>query len=135
MIPASVRPPICGRCRVYKHLHPRANCPRPTTNWWWVEHSASRHVKAWVWLRLSSRTRWQVIGWVHDRRPDLCWCDLVDSAVRAGGEYRADYAGEWGCLCDVLLPTDAGPPRPGHCYCEPSATPTERTSDEQASRR
>lgn len=40
--------------------------------------------------------------------------------LTAGACYgRPDYLGQWSCLCDFPLPTDAGVPMRGRCYCAP----------------
>ena len=83
---------------------------------WRMDHLLRRHVAGWLWLRVPLKWRLRVIERLH--RPDICWCDLVGAAY--GPEnFKTDYRSPYGCLCDVPLPTDAGPPQPGKCYCEP----------------
>jgi hypothetical protein len=91
--------------------------------WWWDEHSAIHHVLAWAWIHvLPSRARWSIAQWYADHR-GRCWCCVYDSVHRADewADWRGDYE-DPGCLCDFPMPWDAGPPRPGYCYCPPSAT-------------
>lgn len=113
---------VCGRCGVYRHLHPIGRCDRPRVSWWWDRHSAARHVATAVWVHvLSSRTRW----WIANRiaSPQRDWCELVDSVTRAdnwANDWGPDYRGDQGCYCDFPLPLDAGPVRPGVCYCTPA---------------
>jgi hypothetical protein len=121
--------PTCGRCGVYRHLHPTDyGCEKPRLSFWWNRHSLARHVSAWAWIHtLPSRLRWAILRRVASERRD--WCELVDSALYADRwededhgysksfGYGRDYRGEYGCLCDFPMPWDAGPSRPGHCYC------------------
>lgn len=112
--------PVCGRCGVYRHLHPTARCAKPRREWWWDRHFLLRHVAGRLWLTLPEKRRWDFVSWYHVRHPELCWCDLVDAAYL--DIKRDDYFKPWGCACDVPLPTDARPPRPFGCYCTPSAS-------------
>jgi hypothetical protein len=115
--------PTCGRCGVYRHLHPTTRCTKPRLSFWWDRHSAADHVMAWLWIHaLTSRLRWWICAqW--SKRFGRDWCEVVDSAVRADNwsDWRGDYSGKWGCLCDFPLPHTAGAPRPGWCYCQPEA--------------
>lgn len=112
----------CGRCGVYRHLHPTTRCARPRRSFWWNRHSPIRHASGLLWLRLPEKARWRVVTVVNKVRPDLCWCDLVDAALL--DNHKDDYRDPWGCACDVALPTDARPPVPGRCYCPvPEAIP------------
>lgn len=113
--------PTCGRCGVYRHLHPTARCANPRLSFWWDRHSIRRHILGGVWLSLSDRHRFTLAARYSDRHPDAHWCELVDAAYL--DDKRGDFGGEWGCLCDVPVPTDAGPTRPD-CYCTPAATTT-----------
>ena len=120
--------PTCGRCGVYRHLHPTAKCETPRRSYWWDEHSPVRHVAGTTWLALTDRTRFAIVRWLHARRPHLCWCDFVHCAYL---DYvRDDYRGTNGCGCDVPLPTGVGEPRPGWCYCP---TPEQRAEMETQS--
>ena len=113
--------PVCGRCGVYRHLHPTERCEKSRRSYWWDEHLIRRHVAAWLWIHaIPSRLRWRIIERIASDRRD--WCELVDTALRADqwGDWKDDYSGEWGCLCDFPLPWDAGPIRPGWCYCTPA---------------
>lgn len=76
-----------------------------------------RHIAGRSWLALPEKRRWSFVSWLHKRRPHLCWCDFVDAAHL--DFKKDDYRGDNGCGCDVPLPTDAGEPRIGRCYCEP----------------
>lgn len=110
--------PTCGRCGVYRHLHPtRVGCQKPRLSFWWDRHSPARHVAGRLWLALPERWRFSVVHRVNTRRPDLCWCDLVDAAYL--DQRKSDFKGSYGCACDIPLPTDARPPRAGACYCPP----------------
>ena len=111
--------PVCGRCGVYRHLHPTDRCERSRREWPWDTHYLHRHVVGTIWLALPERARWRIVGWYHKARPHLCWCDLVDAAYQ--DIKKDDYRKPYGCACDVTLPTDAGSPRPGWCYCPPAA--------------
>lgn len=84
---------------------------------WHRDHLLRRHVAGWVWLHVPSKWRWRIVGWFN--RDGVCWCDLVDAAHGPDAK-REDYKRPYGCLCDVPLPTDAGAPRPGWCYCDPA---------------
>ena len=113
--------PRC-RCGVYEWAHREGRgCGQyrkaSRLRLWHMDHSLWRHVAGSVWLALPSKARWRIVGWMH--RPGVCWCDLVDAAM--ADTKRADYRKPYGCLCNVPLPTDAGPPRPGECYCDPPA--------------
>ena len=109
----------CGRCGVYRHLHPTSRCAKPRVSFWWDRHSPIRHVAGIVWLALPEKWRWSVVTRVGERHPNLCWCDLVDAAMLDGK--KSDFRGENGCGCDVPLPHEVGEPRPGECYCPPTA--------------
>lgn len=116
----------CGRCGAYLHLHPLPHCQKPRRSYWFDRHYLNRHVRAWIWLRLSSKVRWRLVH--RAARPDRDWCQLVDVAYAADTyrEFRDDYE----CLCDVPLIRGVGPPRYGWCYCVPphgQATPKDRT--------
>lgn len=110
------------RCGVYEYAH-RAG--RGCGNYhkasrlrlWRTDHHLRRHVAGWIWLSLPSKWRWRIINWFN--RDGVCWCDLV-GAAHGPDTFRADYRRPNGCLCDVPLPTDARPPRPGECYCLPA---------------
>jgi hypothetical protein len=109
----------CGRCGVYRHLHPTARCTRPRLSFWWDRHSPVRAAAGTVWLALPEKVRWSVVRRMSDRRPELCWCDFVDAAMLDSKKRTGDFDGRYGCHCDVPLPTDVRPPRPGECYCPP----------------
>jgi len=125
--------PTCGRCGVYRNLHPTSRCTKPRLSFWWDRHSLHRHILAWLWIHaLTSSLRWRIAAHYNDNaKRDLCWCDVAHSLTEADqwgdvdhGTYtsrgtRHDYQGE-GCLCDFPLPTDAGAPQPGWCYCAPT---------------
>lgn len=110
----------CGRCGVYRRLHPVDRCKGFRASWWWDRHLPVRHFAGVAWLTLPDSLRWRIVGAIYDRRPHLCWCEFVDAAYL--DDKRDDYKGEWGCGCDVPLPIGVGLPRPGWCYCAP---PTE----------
>lgn len=132
----STRKRTCGRCGVYRHLHPtKSGCKRPTLSPWWQRHSLTAHFKGWVWVYLfTEKARWRYVWRVM--RPGLCWCELVDCVIRSNRNWRSDYKGPWSCLCDVPLPSNVGAPDPRGCYCSPPAehtnTPEERTREESA---
>jgi len=107
----------CGRCGVYRHLHPTARCERSRPSFWWDRHSLVRHVAGLLWLALPEKWRWDVVTRLHKRRPHLCWCQFVDAAHLS--DKRGDYRRPWGCGCDVPLPSEVGEPRPSGCYCSP----------------
>lgn len=109
--------PLCGRCGVYRDLHPTKSCEKSRHSFWIDRHSIARHMAGKVWLALPEKWRWIIVGAYFDRHSDRCWCDLVDCAYI--DFKKDDYRKPWGCGCDVSLPTDAGLPRPGFCYCEP----------------
>jgi hypothetical protein len=98
-------------------LHPTKQCETSRYSFWWDRHSPVDHVAGTLWLNIPEKWRWIVVGWFYDRHPDRCWCDLVDAALL--DLKKDDYRKPNGCGCDVPLPTDAGEPRPGWCYCEP----------------
>ena len=114
--------PVCGRCGVYRHLHPRERCEKSRRSYWWDEHYLHRHAGAWLWIHaVPSRLRWRILERIASDRRD--WCELADSALQADQWdefYRNDYRGDMGCLCDFPMPWDAGPSRPGWCYCTPA---------------
>lgn len=111
---------LCGRCGVYRDLHPTPRCAKSRHSFWWNRHSPAKHVIGTIWLNIPEKWRWSIIVAYHSRHPELCWCDMVDSAHL---DYkRDDYRKPWGCGCDVSLPTESGLPRYGFCYCEPDAS-------------
>jgi hypothetical protein len=112
--------PRC-RCGVYEsaHLAGRTSCnyrKGGRLHLWRMDHLLHRHIAGWLWLSLPSKWRWRIIEWFQ--RPGVCWCDLVNAA-HGPDHFRSDYKRPYGCLCEVPLPTDARPPRPGECYCDP----------------
>ena len=109
--------PTCGRCGVYRDLHPRKDCAKPRMSFWWDRHSLARHIAGHAWLALSDRQRLAIVDRIQKRNPKLCWCDFVHSAYL--DDMREDYRGTNGCACDVPLPTDVSEPKPGWCYCTP----------------
>lgn len=126
----------CGRCGVYRRLHPTKSCDRARLAWWWREHFLRLHVGNWLWLKAPSRFRWWVAEQLKVR--GRCWCGLFDSVWYAdkwddepatGGPgtgsrgYRHDYEGKWGCLCDFPAVWAVGAPD-GNCYCQPPAEAT-----------
>lgn len=80
-----------------------------------------RLVKAWAWIYLrTDKSRFDYIDRIRVRRPDLCWCELVDAWWKARPEMRSDYRKPYGSLVDFPLPRDCYKPRPnkyGVCYC------------------
>ena len=80
-----------------------------------------RYVKAWAWLNLrTDKSRFRYIDRIRARRPDLCWCELVDAWWRATKAMRGDYRKPYGSPIDFPLPRDCFTPRPtreGICYC------------------
>ena len=93
-----------------------------------------RHVKAWAWIYLrTDRSRFRYIDRIRARRPDLCWCGLVDAWWRATEPMLSDYQRPYGCVCDFPLPRDCYQPRPtqvGICYCP--VTVEERAMEAEA---
>ncbi len=112
---------VCGRCGVYRDLHPTRTCEKSRRAFWLDEHYLWRHVAAWLWLRLSDRQRMNLVSRYWERHNHLCWCEFVDCALL--DNKRDDFADD---LCDVPLPFGVGPPRLGWCYCAP-LTDTETT--------
>lgn len=113
---------VCRTCGVYRHLHPIARCERARLSWWWHRHLLSRHIVAFLWVHVvPSKARIRYCQ--HLANKGRCWCDLVDSFLRANlwDDWKSDYSGEWGCLCDFPLPWDATAPTPGRCYCTTAA--------------
>lgn len=108
----------CGRCGVYRHLHPRTNCERPRLSFWWDRHYLWRHIGARVWLLLDDRRRMDICHRIWSRNERLCWCDFVDAAL------LDDKRDDWGCGCDVPLPVGIREPD-GRCYCPPPAVDRE----------
>ena len=110
--------PVCGRCGVYRHLHPtKGGCEKSRHSYWWDEHYLWRHIAGHLWLALSDRRRMAIVSWLHDRRPHLCWCEFVDAALL--DDKRDDYDDD---ACDIPLPVGIGVPRSGGCYCSPATT-------------
>lgn len=108
--------PTCGRCGTYRHLHPtQFGCVKPRLSFWWDRHSLGRHIAGRLWLALSDSQRMSIVDRLHARRPNLCWCEFVDSALLEGK--KGDYRGRWGCACDIPLPIGISEPTPGQCYC------------------
>ena len=93
-----------------------SNCTRFRPARWIDEHSPWRHVIVPLWWALPARVRWRACE-AFDRltKERLCWCNMVDSALRADPDYREDYSGDWGCPCSFPMPWDAGTPY--RCYC------------------
>jgi hypothetical protein len=128
----SGRRPTCGRCGVYKHLHPIARCKGYRHSWWWNRHRLTKHVAVWAWIHLMRPSwRWSVCarmsevggGWRD-------WCRIIDSALYADDWTwrRGDYSGAWGCLCDFPMPWETGARDYRGCYCSPAREPiAERT--------
>jgi hypothetical protein len=113
--------PVCGRCGVYQNIHPTPRCAKPRREWPWDRHWLRRHVLAWLWIHaLGRRARW-AIGQYYAGHRARCWCSVFYSIHRADewDDWRGDYSGDYGCLCDFPMPWSAGPPRPGWCYCPP----------------
>ena len=109
--------PACGRCGVYRNLHPTTDCANPRRSHWWDRHAPIRHVAGLAWLALPEKVRWQVVARLHKRKPHLDWCQYVDCAYL--DSKKDDYRGRWSCRCDVPLPIGITEPRPGWCYCLP----------------
>lgn len=103
--------PTCGRCGVYRHLHPTKTCAKPRLSLWWDRHDLWRHATAWLWLRLDDRRRMDLVHRYWSRNTHLCWCDFVDAALLDAK--RDDYEDD---LCDVPLPVGIREPD-GRCYC------------------
>lgn len=88
-------------------------------------HIVWRHIVAPLWIKTPAKIRWWYAERYCDAAPTRrCWCGIVDSLMVAdrwedeADEFTArgdrhDYD-DW---CDVPLPWDCGPPRPGSCYC------------------
>jgi hypothetical protein len=106
-------PPTCGRCGTYRDLHPRPHCEKPRLSFWWDRHDLRRHIAGRLWLALPEKRRWSIVAWYFERHPNLCWCDLV------GAAYLDNMRDDFDCGCEVPLPTDAGEPIAGECYCTP----------------
>lgn len=105
-----------------RHMHrqrgPRScECSLYREARWFDLHSWWRHAAVRLWWSLPTKHRW----WIVDHWPikGRCTCDLCDSVLKAEPEWRADYLGQWTCLCDFPLPIDAGVPMRGRCYCAP----------------
>lgn len=94
-------------------------CTKPRLSFWWDRHGIVRHWAGVLWLALPERHRWTIVHWHYKRHPEVCWCELVDAAYL--DVKKEDYRKPWGCGCDVPLPTEAGLPRYGWCYCMPPA--------------
>ena len=98
-------------------------CMRYRPARWTDEHSLLRHLTVRMWWALSDDQRYALCG-LYDRitRERRCWCDIIDAALQADPDWRADYRGPLSCACDAPLPWDAGKPIPGRCYCPPWRT-------------
>ena len=111
--------------RLDTHRARPGSCPcmryRPAR--WTDEHSLLRHLTVRMWWALSDDQRYALCG-LYDRitRERRCWCDIIDAALQADPDWRADYRGPLSCACDAPLPWDAGKPIPGRCYCPPWRT-------------
>ena len=111
--------------RLDTHRARPGSCPcmryRPAR--WTDEHSLLRHLTVRLWWALSDDQRYALCG-LYDRitRERRCWCDIIDAALQADPDWRADYRGPLSCACDAPLPWDAGKPIPGRCYCPPWRT-------------
>lgn len=120
---------LCRRCMVYRSAHAegrgcgyfvgRANPIKV----WLHHHDPIRHIRGWVWWRFTTeRLRWRIADRLHARRPDLCWCDMVDAILLQNPrDYDRRY--KYGDLCSVPLLSDADPFVPGRCYCSPAPVP------------
>lgn len=84
---------------------------------WFMDHDPVRHFTGWAWMNLTTeKYRWARAGRLHARRPDLCWCEMVDAILLQGKSF-GDY--ECGCLMPMLA--DVKPFVVGRCYCTPDA--------------
>lgn len=104
------------RCGVYKYAHQEGRgCGdfrrAGRLQSWRLDHSPWMHVTGWLWMHTPEGWRWKIVRRLD--RPDVCWCDLCDSAVLLS-------VSDYGCGCEVPVPWEAGEPRPGYCYCPPS---------------
>lgn len=103
-------------------LHPRiatsgCACVKFRRARWIEEHSPWRHVAVRLWWATPPKIALWIID--HWPIPGRCWCDLWSSYEPIHDPIRQrDYQGQYSCLCDAPLPTDAGVPD-GHCYCPP----------------
>lgn len=134
--------PRCRKCGCYDYVHDSAYNPwkpgsvahaefRPPTHrfsratsveLWFMDHDTIwAHVKAWAWLNLrTGKGRMAYIDRLYKRRPDLCWCNLVDSWWHAEPLMRDDYRKPSGCVCHFPMPRSAiVRPADASCYCSP----------------
>lgn len=96
----------------------RCGCQRYREARWLELHSPIRHLAVRLWWKVPVRAAWWVIEQIRKARPDLRYCDLVESVLPIDDPSRQDdYRSAWSCLCDVMLPTDARPPSGRFCYC------------------
>lgn len=105
--------PVCGRCGVYRHLHPTERCQTSRRSYWLDEHFPVMHVTGWLWAKVPERSRWRVVNAMSRVAPNRWhWCDLVDAALLTCIE---DYRDDW---CDLPTPfygISKPPAKP--CYC------------------
>lgn len=126
--------PRCRECGCYDYVH----SPTYTTGFgasidhpfkrasrlslWFRDHDTIwAHIKAWAWMNLrTGRSRMAYIDRLYKRRPDLCWCNLIDSWWAAEPLMRSDYKKPNGCVCDFPMPAVARVrPSDTTCYCAP----------------
>jgi len=115
---------ICASCGVYRYVHTqaRSRCPKfrkaNRIQRFLFHHSIIGHIQAWAWWRLTTENfRWRVANRLHNRRPDLCWCYMVEAVLLQGAPN--DYSSKYYCgdLCNVPLLSQARPWVEGRCYC------------------
>lgn len=123
--------PVCGRCGVYRHLHPTRTCATSRRSFWLDEHHVVMHVTGWAWSKVGDRARWAIIRWLGHTFPKrLHWCDLVDAAWRPES-FLDDYRDDWCNLPTPLFGIRRPPTTP--CYCnnipfEQNVLPLHRTA-------
>ena len=119
--------PIC-RCGVWRSAHDEG---RGCGNYrqagpvrrWLLDHAPTRHIIGRLWLALPEKRRWDAVTWLHARRPEACWCDLVDAA------YIDSKRDAYACGCEVPLPLPLTTPRLGGCYCTRPIPPAKTSID------
>lgn len=121
------------RCGVYRYPHDMGLCDHPfrkasRLRTYLQRHSMARHARAWAWWHLTSeKYRWERAEKLHARRPELCWCQMVDAILLQGAP--DDYRAPLGDLCEVPLLSEVQPFRLGQCYC--SDVPASTTGSER----
>lgn len=116
----------CARCGVFRYVHDEGGNDHAfrrasRLRLWLLDHDLPHHVRAWAWWRLTTeRMRWRIAERLHRRRPDLCWCEMVDSILLQGAPRDYDRRYPYGDLCNVPVLHQVRPFVPGRCYCSPA---------------